>query len=175
MVMRASLNYLIFLLLLVTCSITNGEYSPINLLPRNDDIEGWKRDPARTQQAWDQNSLYAVINGGAELYIQYGFEEGAFIWYTNTLKAYQIEAQLYRQDTKDNAKQLYNNLPGGSFSTIDDSTRISYGFGNILLECYCDRHFIRLTASPVSTELREEARIVLLAFVDAIRKAIPEE
>ena len=51
--------------------------SPVLLLPDDDEISGWKTMGAY-EEANDYDSLYALINGGAQIYIDNGFVSAVF-------------------------------------------------------------------------------------------------
>jgi hypothetical protein len=59
-----------------------GAYSILDLLPKDNEISGWKRDgPYR--YARDEQGLYDEINGGAQQYIDRGWQKGLFQDYTD--------------------------------------------------------------------------------------------
>ena len=58
---------------------------PADLLPGDDDISGWGSVGAY-EEANDYDSLYNIINGGAEIFIDEGFVSAAFQIYENCWK-----------------------------------------------------------------------------------------
>jgi hypothetical protein len=159
---------LLFTILVFACSTTENGNSTLNLLPRDNDIQGWIRDKASTEQAFDQQSLYDVIDGGAEEYLRYGFIEGAFATYANGQKSYGVWLEIYKQDTSENAELLFDYLQTGSYTPIDENTRIAEGFGNLVIEGLRENYLIRISANLVPQDDLEEARIIINAFLEII-------
>ena len=68
-------------LLLVSLSSYAGELTPAGLLPSEKDLEGWKKDGEALSYTAD--NLWEYINGSAETFLMYEFEEVAAQHYLN--------------------------------------------------------------------------------------------
>jgi hypothetical protein len=77
---------------------------PADLLPIDNDISGFVRK-GNPQIMTDQSSIYATIDGQAELYIDYGFTDGVKQLFSNG--NIDIDAQLFNQGNEKNAEGLF--------------------------------------------------------------------
>ncbi|RJP79312.1 MAG: hypothetical protein C4524_05555 [Candidatus Zixiibacteriota bacterium] len=70
---------------------------PADLLPASGEISGWDKGSGAGDygEADDQASLYALINGAAELFIQHGFEEGVKQNYFGSVGGAQTSLELF--------------------------------------------------------------------------------
>src|SRR4030042_2787115 len=75
------------------------------LLPKNDEIEEWKRD-GENLTAPNPTDLFKIINGGASLYVKYGFQSYCGQTYKNS-KDVELEVSVFDQGNPQNARQLY--------------------------------------------------------------------
>ncbi|MBC8233148.1 hypothetical protein H8E77_26680, partial [bacterium] len=106
--------------------------TPVNLLPGDNDISGWIRENAY-DEANDHDSLYALIDGAGEVFIENGFVSAAFQQYTSgTLK---VHLRIYNQGNEANAKKIYDKLfigvgipwdGAGTAARIDETGLASY-------------------------------------------------
>jgi hypothetical protein len=79
----------------------------MSLLPADDDLPGWKRSEKLLCASNDQE-LYNIVNGGAALYIQHGFQSFAGQSYKGP-KGGELEVYIFYQGTPQNAQDLYEN------------------------------------------------------------------
>jgi hypothetical protein len=90
--------------------------NPVDVLPRADEISGWT--PQGDPEEWVGQALYQPINGEAEIYIRYGFEEAAFQDYqgsgswSNTM----LSVRVFQQESANQAQALYED-PGSGTGT----------------------------------------------------------
>jgi hypothetical protein len=83
-----------------------GTLQPADLLPASGEIDPWVKGsgPGDYGEADDQTSLYALINGAAELYIQLGFVEGVLQrYYGGSFGGIAAEVELYIGDHGDSS------------------------------------------------------------------------
>jgi hypothetical protein len=79
----------------------------LTLLPGDEEIPGWKRSE-RLLTASNEEELYKIVNGGATLYIQHGFQAFVGQSYRGPKKA-EAEVSIFHQGTPGNAESLYEN------------------------------------------------------------------
>ncbi|MBD3182201.1 hypothetical protein GF312_07910 [Candidatus Poribacteria bacterium] len=137
------LNMLIIALsILIGCG-GNGDddsdiLTPAELIPDDDDIRGWKR-VGPLEKANDLESLYDIINGETDIFIDNGFVSGAFQIYGNytgdTFNFAQVKIRIYDQGSVENVAKVYDRVStgigipwngAGIESRIDDSDIDSY-------------------------------------------------
>ena len=79
----------------------------MSLLPADDAIPGWKR-AEKILRASNDEELYGIFNGGASLYLQYGFQ-----WFVGQSyrgpKGLELEVNIFNQGTPQGAQDLYEN------------------------------------------------------------------
>ncbi len=84
---------------------------PIDLLPASGEISGWDKgnSPGDFGEAENLQELTDLINGGAEIYIQYGFVAGVEQWYDGTIGSAPAKTRLFIADQGDssNAAALF--------------------------------------------------------------------
>lgn len=83
---------------------SNVTWNIAHLIP--DDIPGWKK-VGPLWEAKNQEELYSHINGGATIFIKYGFQSSAGQIYHNP-EGIEVEVSLYALEAKEKAKQLFN-------------------------------------------------------------------
>jgi hypothetical protein len=105
------------------------------LLPADDEIAGWKRSE-KLLRASKEEELYKIFNGGASLYLQYGFQSFVGQTYKGP-KGLELEVYIFDQGTHQGAQDLYESpfaKPSGSKEVADlgEKARIDMS----LLFCY---------------------------------------
>lgn len=98
---------------------TNSEekiLDPVDLLPKAGEISGWA--PQGDPEQWVGEALYQPIDGEAEIYIRYGFQEAAFQDYqgSGSWSNTGLSVQIFQQESADQAKALYED-PGSGTGT----------------------------------------------------------
>jgi len=101
----------------------SGAIDPADLLPIDNDISGYLRKGS-TAIMTDEQSIYAAIDGEAQLYIDYGFMEGVNQLYSNG--NIDIGVQLFNQGNSTNAKELFDHFQPTSPELLsqNDSTAL---------------------------------------------------
>jgi len=77
--------------------------SAVPVLPPDGFVEGWQKDAS--PQRFEKNDLYGHINGGAELFLEFGFEELLVQRYVNGKE--EIDLELYLMDSPEAALGIY--------------------------------------------------------------------
>ncbi len=129
-----------------------------------DDVEGWKTD--RKDQVFNRENLYDYINGGAEIYLSYGFIE--LVNRTYALPG-QPEIKLDLLDMG-NSKNAF-----GVFVHSRESVASDFGQGSIYyqgyLQFWMDRYIVSIISSPETPESKQ----AIFALAREIEKSIGQE
>lgn len=148
------------IIILFVSNILVFSQNPEDLLPEENEITGWVFDTdslCLEGTANDSTSLYAVIDGGAELYIDLGFVAGAFNGYTDG--SHPICIEIYDQGSPSNAASVYQATNDGEYkpiTTAGDSARLDTSLVfNFEIEMIVDKFFVRI----FTTDTKEEAYI----------------
>lgn len=148
--------------------------SPIALLPTDNEISGWTALGAY-EEADDYDSLYAIIDGGAQVFIDNGFVSGAFQEYissTGGVGGANVIVRIYDQGSEANAKIIYDKtstgltIPwsgAGKEARIDQSALASY-----IIEFYQRNFFVQVYIQQKTDEALNIAKL----FASHISKKI---
>ncbi len=127
------------------------DIDPLNALPVDEACTGWARDGA-AETATNLAELQAIINGGAQLFIDYGFIAGAFQDYAGDVEGTPttLELQIYNQGTVENAEALYNDAESGTGDPVPDWTgtgdaRFREAFGMVTFQFWEACCFVSIT------------------------------
>lgn len=114
------------------------------------EIAGWKK--TGEVQTFTPKNLYEYINGAADLYLMYDFEELKVMEYENREKA-QVTVDVYRHRTPLHAFGIYSQerLPKASFLDIGIQAYYEEGFLNFLTGPY----YVKLSSVNTGHEDRE--------------------
>ena len=140
--------------------------SAISLLPKGDEGERWTRvaDP----RVYGPENLYEYINGAADGYLAYGFQEVATSDYGNTERPeLQIVADIYRMKDPVHAFGIYSSERAPSYTFVALGTEGYVGDANVTL--WKDAYYVKLVAFEAS----EEVRAGMIALANAIAEEIP--
>ncbi|KAA3616614.1 MAG: hypothetical protein DWQ05_12855 [Calditrichaeota bacterium] len=112
--------FCVFITYLASCTTEKSEISQSleNLLPRNDELAGWTLDG--DPEVATGEDLYLLINGGAEIYHEYGFKRVVFQRYTHEI-AGDLNVEIYEMDSPQAAYGIY------TFKTGDEGKSIKFG------------------------------------------------
>jgi hypothetical protein len=135
--------------------------APADLLPSAGALTGWQRDGQ--VQTYDRDTLYDFMDGAADLYFTYGFEQLAVARYVHP-EAGALQVEVYRVATDVDAYGLYTyNSFGqpvavGVDGELDSGNRLAF---------WQARTFVQVTA-------REQAPDdILRAMGEAVASALP--
>ena len=158
-----------------TCAVQKESHKLARLMP--DTLVDW--EIGREDQVFNRENLYSYINGGAELYRSYGFQEMINRTYTRSGQP-DIIVDLFDMGSSVNAY--------GVFSHSRESIETDFGQGSEyyagFLHFWRDRYLVSILASPETAEskpaLVQLARKIETAIgrdgpLPEILKILPEE
>ena len=132
------------------------------LLPSLSDLRGIKA--VGGVQVYDRKSLFDYINGGADLYLEYGFTKTHVQRYTSPVG--EVTLEIYEMDRPAHAYGIYSfDSKGEHPETIGEDATYAEG----LLSFWKGRFFVRIFAAG------EEARDVILDIGRRVSAKIPSE
>lgn len=125
------------------------------------DIQGWKCTPE--EKSYDANNLWDIIDGAADLYLLYGFQDLHIVRYMNADSA-EIKIELYRHSTSTNAFGMYSQERDTAYHFIEMGTEgyMQDGVLNFLTGTY----YIKLSTFQ-SGEPTQKAMRMLAQEIDA--------
>ena len=139
-----------------------GNQDPASLLP--DELEGWKA--AEKDRVYSRDNLYEYIDGGAELYLSYGFETVISRTYAKPGQPPMV-VDLFDMATSQNAY--------GVFSHSRETVEYTFGQGSQyapgLLLFWKDRYYISIQAIPET----DESKKAVFSLARKIESAIVKE
>jgi hypothetical protein len=120
--------FALLLAALLTQSVGRPQQQPgiLKLLPSEKDLSEWK--PLFEPQTAEGQDLYLLINGGAEIYQEYGFKRAVLQSYENP-KRRSLNLEIYEMESPGSAYGIY------TFKTGKKGKRIAVG-NDALLEDY---------------------------------------
>jgi len=137
------------------------------LLP--DTLEGW--GVTEEDQVYDRDNLYDYINGGAELYLSYGFRNVLNRIYTVPEQP-DILLDLFDMGTSEDAYGIFSHSRESEDTTFGQGSQYTAG----LLLFWKDRYFVSILAHPETMESKQ-AVFSLAKHIDAAIQtegALPE-
>jgi hypothetical protein len=181
--MRRALLCFFACLMLVGCGSDESSselLEPSDLLPSDGEISGWQWD-GNPSPATDQTSLYDLINGGAEEFVERGFLSGVLHRYGGFLEgtAATVELFIADQGSESNARDIYQrredrlpfaeelNLMYAADARIDEATSLD----GVILDYWQSRFYVQVgidnrQASP------ELARQTVIQFAENVSLTI---
>jgi hypothetical protein len=123
------------------------------------EVSGWKQ--SGEVQTFTPKTLYEYINGAADLYLMYDFEELKMAEYVNEKKA-SVTIDVYHHETPTHAFGIYSQerLPNANFLDIGAQGYIEQNILNFLIGPY----YVKISSYNTGSEDQE----VLLAFAKKI-------
>ena len=122
-------------------------------------VNGWKQ--AGDIQTFNPNTLYEYIDGGADLYLAYDFEELKVAEYQNAQKA-SVTVEVYRHRTPTHAFGVYTQerVPGANFVDVgiqgyQEMHALNFLSGNA---------YVKITSFDTGTE----DQTILMTFAEAV-------
>jgi len=126
------------------------------------ELRGWKR-PTRPQ-VYDQKTLYDYIDGGAELYLSYGFQRAlAFLYQQGADR--EIKVDVFDMGSSHNAFGIFAHGRERDEAVIGQGSEYAGG----LLTFWKDRYFVSVLGYPETPE----TRAVVHALGQAVAAAVP--
>ena len=153
--------FLVFLVALLMWGCSGGSGEIKGFLPSSSKVQGVKKEGR--SQAYKGTKLFDYMNGGAELYYEYNFEQICVQRYQTAHG--EVTVEIYQMDLPANAYGIYTFDTKGEHPPIGQDATYERG----LLGFWKGRYFVRVFAE--SEDLKE----TLLALGRAIAEKIPEE
>jgi len=150
---------LLVLLLLPGCG--RGAAPLIGVFPEADVLPGWA--PSGDVELFDRENIYALVDGQAEAFFAYGFEQVAVRRYENE-EGRRLEIEIWQVGAPADAYGLFTvNISGipagiGNGGDVDPGRRLAF---------WQDRYYVRVRAH------RRLSDDELWAFAEAVAAALP--
>ena len=158
---------------------TCGDIPPASTLPADEVCPGWVRD-GETQTAETLEELTDIINGGAHLFVTYGFVAAAFQDYAGEVGGAPvlISLQVYNQGTAENAEALYNDLDSGWGDPVGDwegsgDARMRMAFGFVTFQFWEECFFVTVIANAGGEDSVPHVRCLADEVLSGIQQATP--
>jgi len=165
--MRYRIIYLfIIVLFAAACSSRAEKPDVLHYLPVKEDLAGWS--PLGDPQVADGEDLYLLINGAAELYMEYGFEQAVFQSYGNENEG-TINLEIYKMSDSHAAYGMY------TFRTSPGGNAISIGNDASLEDYYLNFWKGRLFVTVIGFNTEEETINGIKTVAEAVAARIEEE
>lgn len=154
--------------LLVACGDPAGPASsPDGALPDAEEVPGWAR--AEDSRSYDADSLYDLVNGQADAYYAYAFEQVAVGAYENEAGT-QLRVEVWQVASPAHAYGLFSSIRAGTPVPIASGSAAGQtgdGDPGRRLDFWQDRYLVRIFAlQPVPDS-------DLQAFAGAVSAALP--
>jgi hypothetical protein len=177
--MRTLIIFVAVATLVPPCMSQHHGASPRSFPPRTAEVEGWSRaDSARIYVGTD---LYRFIDGGADLFFEYGFRRAAATEYRNGEGA-SINCELFEMSDPDAGFGVYSIRSG------EDGNPIAIGNGGLAHPHYLmfwkGRYYISVAASDSTAECRKgmealaravDRGLVAMGGVPRVVELLPKE
>jgi hypothetical protein len=151
-------------MLLLFSNISPNEAASSLALLLPDKIEGW--NVVENDHTYNPETLYDYIDGGAELYLSYGFNEVLSRRYTKYEQP-DIVVDIFDMGTSHNAYGTFSH----SRETLDSTFGQGSEYAEGLLLFWKDRYFISILTFPETVESKK----AIFQLARIIEKAIPNE
>jgi len=154
----------VFLIIFILFMLTFDLHAR-DIMPPDDFVDGWKLSGAQLQ--FTKSNLYGHINGGAELFLEFGFEE--LIVQTYIKNDVEITIELYRMESPEAAHGIYlmkcgNETPSNEINARNTCNRFQ-------LMIVKSNYFVLLNNFGGDDMLFP----VTTAFSNSILKSLPED
>jgi len=136
--------------------------APVDVLSAADAVSGWQAEGDHA--IYDPDTLFDFMNGAADLYLTYGFEELAVGQYTNAVGT-ALQVEVYRVTTDADAYGLFAYNSYGEPTDVGVDGELD---GGARLAFWQDRTFVQIVAR------NEVDNAALRAFGAAVALALPK-
>ncbi len=169
------------LLLPTLAAATCQDVDPVEILPADEACPSWLRD-GETMTAYTETELFELINGGAGLYLGYGWVATAIQNYIGEIEDPPVYAtiSLFNQGTLENAQALFEDPDSGTGEMIDGwggsgLARIQVGFGLTQLDFQEECFFARVVVLSDEDDGVAAAYCLSLAIIDLLQGVVPTQ
>lgn len=134
--------------------LSAGERALLSLLPEDGAVPGWSR--SGEARFFDAGNLWEYIDGAAEGYLTYGFENVVTQEYADASRAWQAVVDIYRMKDARNAFGIYASElnPESEFLHIG----VEGYLGGTALNFWSGPHYVKITVFQESPELKQAMR-----------------
>ncbi|MCP4221004.1 MAG: hypothetical protein GY765_40620 [bacterium] len=133
------------------------------LMPAEGELEGWRQSPGPRYAA--SEDLFTLINGGAEIFSEYGFAEAVSVDYKST-GGKSISMEIYRMKSTDAAYGIY------TFKTGSEGRKVKAGCAALLedyyLHCLAGNYLIVVTGFDTTKETIDGLKAIARAVAGKI-------
>jgi hypothetical protein len=133
---------------------------PVKMFPGNDDFKNWKLKDS--VEFYNGENLFSYINGGADIYLEYGFDKVASCKYLN-FASQSIHVEIYKMTSDTAAFGIY------TISSSPKGKVISLGNKGLLYDYYLDfwkgSYFVRCSSS-IKEVSSIDTLLLFASFVD---------
>jgi hypothetical protein len=134
------------------------------LLPSSDDVRPWVPDaPAQFAEG---EELFALINGGAEIFLRHGFERAATQTYSHAGGRH-IQVEIYMMGTADGATEVFRHKAGATDMSL------AVGDAGVRGEYYVVFRKGRFLATVTAGDDHADAQAMVLRIAHAVERRIP--
>jgi len=160
-------------LALYSTSALSEEISIVDLLPPNEQFEGWAREGDYIK-CEDLDCLMNQIDGAADFYSDHGAKVVVFQDYQHSPSDMWLTLEIYQMGNKEQAETLFVDAPIANPTPIeelgDGARKDEKLIGVYLLEFWQDEFFIRITIDSKENEAKE----AVILFAESISRRIKE-
>jgi hypothetical protein len=134
------------------------------LLPDNNAVPGWTR--GAEVRGFGPDTLYEFIDGAADNFLIYGFEQVVTAEYNNAQKPSQAVMEIYQMKDPRNAFGIYasERNPDSEFKTIGAEGYV----GGTALNFWSGPYYVKITVFQESADLKQE----MAKLADCVSKKI---
>lgn len=134
------------------------------LLPSSDDVRPWAPDaPAQVAEGQE---LFALINGGAEIFLRHGFERAATQTYSHAGGRH-IQVEIYMMGTADGATEVFRHKAGAT------ELPLAVGDAGVRGEYYVVFRRGRFLVTVTAGDAHADAQAMVLRIAHAVERRIP--
>ena len=120
----------------------SGSPALLALLPKPSDVPGW--DVSKAPRSYDANTLFELIDGAADGFLTYGFQEVVAADYTQAATGDEVSVEVYRMKDPLNAFGKYSEERDPAAKPLDVGTE-GYS-GGTTVNFWKGAYYVKLTA-----------------------------
>ncbi len=153
-------KHLLILSLFCLLPLTAVHTNPRNIFPS---IKGWDREI--NDVVYDNYTLWEYIDGAADIYLAYDFENLFIATYTDS-EGKKINVELYRHSTPENAFGIYSAERMADYSFVDVGVQGYYESG--ILNFLSGQYYVKMSSAGKPLAGKEAFLEIAVALIDAL-------